>query len=568
MSFMFEQIQEIFTKVSLFHINILFLLGLGLFGGILGGRFFQKLRIPQVVGYILIGVALGETFLKIVDHETIIRLQPFSYFALGIIGFMVGGELKKDVFAKYGKQLMTILLCEGIAPFLLVSIFTSVAGWFLFGDWRISIALGLLFGAIASATDPATTTEVLREYKTRGPLTRTILGIVALDDGLALLLFVVASSIAGALTGRVHSNLLRAFIHPIYEIGGAIAIGAGLGFILTRILRKYSEESKLLTLSIGTVLLTSGLALAIHVDMLLAVMTLGVIVVNFTPRKSTDIFKLIGGVSAPIYVLFFVLVGARLDLGQMSPATLLLVGLYLCGMVIGKIIGSRFGAKISGAPQTVRRYLAFSMFPQAGVAIGLSILASQYFPGNIGNTIVIVITATTFITQLIGPALTKYAVTKAKEVGLNITEEDLADKLLAYELMDKNPPLICENMHLSEILNIFSTSVNLYYPVIGKNNNVLGVITVDSIRNIFMETGLSDLLLAVDLMEKIPTTVDPQSTLATIKESLEAYDLECLAVVEADGVLKGFIEKRTLNRFVATKILELQRTADSLEGLS
>jgi Kef-type K+ transport system membrane component KefB len=565
---MIEYIQEIFTKISLLHLNILFLLGLGLFGGILGGRFFQKLRIPQVVGYILIGVALGDTLLKVVDQATIARLQPFSYFALGIIGFMVGGELKKDIFAKYGKQLITILLCEGIAPFLLVSVFTSVTCGFLFGDWRISVALGLLFGAIASATDPATTTEVLREYKTRGPLTRTILGIVALDDGLALLLFVIASSIAGALTGTVHTSLFRTLIHPVYEIGGAAAIGIGLGFVLTKILRTFSDEPRLLTFSIGTVLLTSGLALAIHVDMLLAVMTLGVVVVNFTPRKSKDIFKLIEGVAPPIFVLFFVLVGAKLDLSQLSPVTLLLVGLYLSGMAIGKVVGSRFGARISGAPPTVRRYLAFSMFPQAGVAIGLSILASQYFPGHIGNTVVIVITTTTFITQLIGPALTKYGVTKAKEVGLNITEEDLVDKTIAGELMDKNPPLIYKDMHLSEILNIFSKSINLYYPVVDRSGKALGVITVDSIRNIFMETGLSDLLLAVDLMEKAPATVESEATLATIKESLEAYDLECIAVVDAGGLLQGFIEKRTLNRYITTKILELQRTADSLEGLS
>ena len=134
--------------------------------------------------------------------------------------------------------------------------------------------------------------------------------------------------------------------------------------------------------------------------------------------------------------------------------------------------------------------------------------------------------------------------------------------------MDKNPPLIYKDMHLSEILNIFSKSINLYYPVVDRSGKALGIITVDSIRNIFMETGLSDLLLAVDLMEKAPATVESEATLATIKESLEAYDLECIAVVDAGGILQGFIEKRNLNRYITTKILELQRTADSLEGLS
>jgi len=565
---MFDFFNEITTGISLFHLNVLFLLGLALFGGILGGRLFQKLHVPQVVGYIIIGLILGESGLQIVDHATIVRLQPFSYFALGLIGFMVGGELKRDIFSKYGRQLMIILLCEGITPFVLVTLFVGCLGGFLFGNWRLSLSLGMLFGAIASATDPATTTEVLREYKTRGPLTRTIFGIVALDDALALLLFVTASSIAGTILGSGYSSLFEMFLRPVYEIGGAIIIGIVSGYTLIRILRKYSEEGRLLAFSMGTVLLTSGLALAIHVDLLLSVMTLGIVVVNYTPRKSKDIFKLVAGVTTPIYVLFFVLVGAKLNLHLLAPITIALVFIYLFGMAAGKMVGSRFGAAIAGAPRSVQKCLPLSIFPQAGVAIGLSLLASQYFPGETGHTIVVVITATTFLTQLIGPALTKLAVTRAREVGLNITEDDLADATLAREMMDKKPPLIYKNMHLSEILAIFSASTNLYYPVVDQEEKVLGIITVDSIRNIFMETGLSDLLLAVDLMEPAPVSVRPEASLAHVKESLDRYNLECLPVVGSDQKIKGFIEKRMLNRFISTKILELQRQADSLEKAS
>lgn len=292
---MLESLTGLLGRISYFHLNILFLLGLALFGGTIGGRLFQKIRIPQVVGYIAIGILIGESGLKLIGHDIIQKLQPFNYFALGLIGFMIGGELKKEVLVRYGRQFVNILLWEGIAAFLAVSFLIGFVGSLLFGDWRFSWALALLLGAISSATAPAATMEVLREYKTRGPLTRIVLGIVALDDGLALLLFAVASSVAGSLIGNAHTSMLRIFINPLYEIGAAIAIGILAGLVLSRILRKYSEEARLLAFSVGMVLLISGLAIAIHVDMLLAAMALGVIVSNFTPRKSKDTFKLVGG---------------------------------------------------------------------------------------------------------------------------------------------------------------------------------------------------------------------------------------------------------------------------------
>jgi Kef-type K+ transport system membrane component KefB len=565
---MFEQLQTILARASVVQLNILFLLGLAVFGGTVGGRIFQKLRIPQVVGYIIIGLIIGESGLRLVGHDIIGKLQPFNYFALGLIGFMVGGELRKDVFIKYGKQLLVILLCEGIAPFILVTLLIGSVGVFFFGDWRLSFALAMLFGAVASATDPASTTEVLREYKTRGPLTRTVIGIVALDDGLALLLFVIAASVAGSLVGNAHVGLFRVFIHPLYEIGGAIAIGVVSGVVLSHILRKYSEKDRILAFSIGTVLLVTGVSLAINVEMLLAAMTLGFIAVNRTPRKSQEAFKLVETFAPPIYVLFFVLVGAKLNLGDMASFTFFLVGLYLLGTIAGKVIGARVGARISGAPKRVRRYLAFCLFSQAGIAIGLSILAAHYFPGEIGNILIIVITASTFLTQIFGPPLTKFAVFKAQETGLNITEEDLIYKNSAREVMDRNPPVIYKNMPLAKILDIFSNSPNLYYPVVDADYKFLGIITVDNIKNIFMATGLNDLLLAVDLLEHSAITTTPESQLSSVKELFDRYNLECMPVVGADNSLAGFIERRTMNKWLSTKIIELQHKADALEQAS
>ncbi|MFH1441488.1 MAG: cation:proton antiporter [Candidatus Omnitrophota bacterium] len=563
---MFEQINFILAKVSFLHLNILVLLGLALFGGTIGGRIFQKLRIPQVVGYIAIGIIIGESGFKIVDHKTILALQPFNYFALGLIGFMIGGELKKEVLLKYGRQFMIILLFEGFTSFLLVGGLVAVIGTFLFKDWHFAVSLGLLLGAISSATAPAATTDVLWEYKSRGPLTRTVLGIVALDDALALLLFAFASSIAVRLTQDSNGSFLNSLIHPVYEIGGSLLIGVLAGRFLSKILRTITEKDKMLTFLIGTVLFLLGLSLVIKVDMLLAAMTLGAVIANYTPRKSKEVFKLVEGFTPPIYVLFFVLVGAKLNVSSMTLPVIVLVLVYLVGRTLGKGIGANAGARIANAAKTVQKYLPLCLFSQAGVAIGLSIVAAHIFPDEIGNIIVIVITTSTFVVQLIGPSCTKLAITKAKEVGLNITEEDLISKTKVKDVLDKENHLIYENMKLIDILTIFSQSNNLYYPVVDNEKKLTGVITVDHIKNTFMETSLGHLLLANDFMEKAIAKTGPETSMAEVKEILDKYNLEYLPVVTENNEVLGILERRVVNKLISTKIIELQKQAEVLDS--
>jgi len=562
---MIEYITDILAKIPTLHFNILLLAGLAIFGGAIGGRAFQKIKIPQVVGYIIIGVIIGRTGLVIVNADLVESMQPFNYFALGLIGFMVGGELNRDVFKKTGKQLIKILLCEGIAPFIFVTVLVFSFGLYYFESWKTSLGLALLFGAIASATDPASTTSVLKECRTRGPLTRTIFGIVALDDGLALLLFVIAASIAGNLMGTEHTSVIAAFIKPVYEIFGAVFLGVISGWVLSRILRKYSEKERLLAFSIGMVLLVIGIAIATHVSMLLAAMTLGAFMANCIPLKSKEVFKLVDAFMPPIYVLFFVLVGANLNLRNMTSISFIFVGIYLLGALGGKVIGSYLGASIAHAPSSVKKYLPFSLFSQAGIAIGLSILAAHYFPGTIGNTIVIVVTATTFISQIIGPPCIKIAMTRAGEVGLDVTEEDLILKTTVDEVMDKNPPIIHNNLAVNKILDFFSETDNLYYPVVSNDKKILGVITVDSIKNVFMASGVNDLLLAIDLMEPSVKPIKVGSSISSARKILVRYNSEYLPVVGEDQRLEGFIEKRSMDKWVSTKILELQQKAESLE---
>ena len=299
--------------------------------------------------------------------------------------------------------------------------------------------------------------------------------------------------------------------------------------------------------------------------MLLAVMALGVIIVNFRPQKSKEIFKLVEGFTPPIYVLFFVLVGAKLNFSHITVPILVLIGVYLIGRTLGKMIGAKLGTKFAGAPKSVQKYLPLCLFSQAGVAIGLSILASHYFEGEMGSAVVIIITATAFILELIGPYFVKIAVTKSGEAGLNITEEDLILSTKSADIMDKNPPLIYKNTPLNKILKSFSTNNNLYYPVVENDKKLVGIITVDSIKQTLMDVGLSDFLLAYDLMEPVISTISEEASVSEVKAMLDRYSLEYLPVVTNDKKIIGFIERRVLNKLISTKIMELQRQADSLE---
>ncbi len=561
---MFEQLTDTVNKISSVHLNALFLLGLILFVGTMGAKVFQKMRIPQVVGYIIAGILFGQSGLNVINKDIIEALVPFNYFALGIIGFMIGGELRSEVFRRYGKQFLAILLAEGLVAFFVVFILVGLLGSLIFGNSIYYWALGLLLGAIASATAPAATTDVLWEYKTRGPLTTTVLGIVALDDGLALILFALASSIAPVILGA-HPSVFSAITRPIYEIGMGIFIGLLSSLALIKILRKYADKDKILVFSLCSLLFALGLALIMRVDMLLAVMTMGVVMINREVRLSKEVFKLVSGFATPFYILFFVLVGAKFDLHTTTVSAVIIAVIYLVGRTLGKMIGARLGAKFSGAPKTVTRYLPFCLFSQAGVAIGLSILASQVFPGPIGNSIIVIVTLTTFVVQLLGPSCVKYAVVGAQEVGLNITEEDVLRKTNVSCVIDKNPPYVYENMSLKDILNIFSQSSYHTYPVVDREKRLKGVITIESIRKSFAYSETGNLFIAHDIMEPVITKkISPDSSLLEAEEIIDKYNVDYLPIVNSDSLLLGFMEKEAIDKFVSSRLIEAEEKVASM----
>jgi Kef-type K+ transport system membrane component KefB/predicted transcriptional regulator len=544
--------------------NILILIGLTVFLGISISRIFKKFRIPQVIAFIIIGFFLGESVFGVITRETLSTFSYFNIFVLGVTGFLIGGELKKEIFKKYGKQFINILLSEGLLAFVLVTFFVVLIGNLFFEDSAFIWALGLLLGAIAAATAPASTTDVLKEYKTRGPLTTTILGVVGLDDGLGLILFGIASSIAFGILGNGETGISYIFRQILNDIGASVGIGLLGGFLLSMIIRKISDKYSIVTFSIGIIVIILGISHLIDCDILLAAMTAGVFMTNFIPRKSKEVFDLIAELMPTLYILFFTFFGAQLNLKNLTLPIIVIAIAYLIGRTAGKGFGANLGAKISKAPPTVKKYLPWCLFSQAGVSIGLSILAAERFPGAIGDSIVVIVTVTTFIVQIIGPLAMRIAITRAGEAGLNITEEDIIRESTAKDIMDTKIPLIYENMSLTQILKIFSETDNLYYPVVDKAKKLLGVITVDHIKNSLMTSGLHSFLLAYDLMEPVVAKATPSLPMQEVQETLNRYNLEYLPVVSTHDEVIGFLERRQISRKITTKLIELQEKAEAL----
>jgi len=553
---------------SVEHLNIILLMGLAIFFGTAGAGVFQKIRIPQVVGYVVIGLIIGESGLNLIGRDTVETLSSFNIFALGIIGFMIGGELRRDVFKKHGKQFFVILCSEGVAAFILVAVLSGFVAWCFSGNLHTSVAIGLVLGAIASATAPAATVNVLWEYKTRGPLTSTVLAVVALDDGLSLLLYGFASSIAGAFLGKTNGSIWTAILTAVFEIVGAVVLGVLVGFLLSFILKRIKEPDKALVFTVSSVLLVIGLSIALKVGSILAAMALGVTIANLASRRRQSTFELIGKFAPPIYVLFFVLAGAHLVLGEIAGWMIVMVLVYLIGRTAGKVFGSWFGARQSKAPDVVRKYLGLCLLSQAGVAIGLAIISSQLFMGQVGHAIIVVVMTTTFVVEVFGPMLVKVGIKKAGEVGLNITEEDLIKTYSVADVMDTKVPVISAGMSLNEVVKIVSSTDSFYYSVVDNDKKLIGAVTLDGIRSTFATQELNDWLVALDIMEPVIAKVTPDIALSEAFEKTRRLDIEHLPVVASteDDRFIGILNCRAVRRSVSAEVLSRQQKADNIHS--
>lgn len=380
-------------------------LSLILFTGLCFGRLMKLVKLPNVTGYLIGGLIIGPYCLNILPVDFVEKMNLVSEMALAFIAFSIGSEFKLSYLKKVGLTPIVIAVFEAFAAAVLVAAVLAAFGF--------DLGLALLLGAIASATAPAATIMVVRQYKARGPVTETLLSVVALDDAAALIAFGFASAAVGVMQHPGSVSLGVALLSPVLEILASLVLGFLLGLIFTIPLRFFKEDSNRLILTIGFVFLGSAIADWLGLSALLLCMSMGAMVINCS-KDAPSILRLVDGITPPIFLMFFAVSGAELNITVLP--TIGLVGvLYVISRVVGKILGASAGAIVMKAPDTVKKYIGFTLIPQAGVAIGLSLIASQTIPAY-GQTIRAVVLCATLIYELVGPAITKIGLLKAGEI--------------------------------------------------------------------------------------------------------------------------------------------------------
>jgi len=385
--------------------NTLFYLALILFSGLAFGRAVKLIKLPNVTGYLIAGLLIGPYVLKLIPADVATGLELVSEIALAFIAFSIGSEFKLSYLKKVGITPVVIAIFEALMATFLVTLVLSLAGF--------NFETSLLLGAIASATAPAATIMVVRQYKARGPVTETLLSVVALDDAVALIAFGFSMAVVNTLLHPGQISVAMSILMPFIEIIGSIILGFVLGFLFNVPLKFFLKESNRTIITVGFVLLGSALATMLNLSPLLLCMCMGAMLVN-TSSSANSIFKLVDNVTPPIFLMFFVVSGAELDISILPKVGLIGI-IYIIVRVIGKIAGASFGAILVKAPPAVKKYIGFTLIPQAGVAIGLSLIAAQNLPEH-GQTIRAVILSATLIYELIGPAITKIGLQKAGEI--------------------------------------------------------------------------------------------------------------------------------------------------------
>ena len=547
-------------------IGYLFIIGLAVFGGMIGAWAFQKLKVPQVLGYIVIGLIVGESGAEIITNDAIRTLTPLNTFALGIIGFLVGGELDVNEFKKYGKQFAAILLGEGVTAFILVGAATILFLMSIGAPFSAALAGGIVFGAIASATDPASTVDVLWEYRSKGILTTSITAIVALDDALAMTLYGLGTGAAQMISGGEASIAHQALDVGI-EIFGALLLGLIGALFLNYLLKWFHQSEKSMGFTLGLLVLVIAIADIFNMDVIMAAMMMGFVAANVNPVRTKKGFELLRGFSAPIYVIFFVFVGARLGLGSMPAWLWGIVGIYVVGRSLGKFSGAWLGAKISKSDKVVSKYLGLGLFCQGGVAIGLSIMAGSKLEnvmllGNLslGDAIIYAVTATTLIVQVIGPPMVKYAAVASGEAGRNITEEDVIALMDVDKVMESGISPLQESMLLEDAISRFSEDDFLVYPVVNRKGYICGMVSLSSMKEVISDYEAWKWLVVQDVMEDCKLTISPEIKLQDLLVQLDDLNVDQIPVVKSKDELMpvGMVRRSHIRKRVAEELLRRQ----------
>ncbi len=409
------------------NIQILLSVSVAMLAGLLMTRVFKPFKLPAVTAYLIAGVLIGPYFvgalrirgLGFQTAEDMQHISLVSEVALGFIALSIGNEFRVKDLKKTGRQAMII----GIAQAMVAAVLVDIALVFvhLMMPDKFTVAQAITLGAIATATAPAATLMVVRQYKAKGPLTNLLLPIVALDDAVGLIVFAVSFGIAKSLNSNM-IDMISIVVNPLVEIVGSLLLGAVMGYILTQLEKLFNSNTNRLNMAIAFVFLTVSLSMmdfqigpvSVGFSSLLVCMMMGTVFCN-TCSLSEDLMAAVDRWTSPILALFFVLSGAELELSVFTDLAIVGIGLvYIIFRSLGKYWGAYFSAKATNCDSNICKYLGITLLPQAGVALGMCTTAMQL--GAEGALIRNITLFAVLIYELVGPLLTKQALTKAGDI--------------------------------------------------------------------------------------------------------------------------------------------------------
>jgi Kef-type K+ transport system membrane component KefB len=383
---------------------LLVALGLFLLAGYLAHVVGRRAHVPRVTLLLLLGVAVGPHGLHLVPEAISDWFSVVAQLALSVVGFMLGERFLGRNLRESGRLVFAVSIGESLGAALVVLLGLIAIG--------ASPVFAMLLAGIAVASAPAATVDVIREIDARGRMTDTVLGVVAIDDAYAIMSFTVLVVIAQALAGDGLSGPI--LLEGAWELVGAIALGVFIGAPMAWVTGRVRPGELTLLEALGFVLLCGGIASLIGVSYLLACIVLGAVVANRATHHTRP-FHAIEGVSQPFLVVFFVLAGFQLDPSMFASVGLLGSG-YLLFRIIGKVIGAYAGARLVRAPHVFAKHVGWCLLPQAGVALGLGLLAAERFPA-IGSMILSLLVGTTFLFELVGPVATRVSLVRVGEAS-------------------------------------------------------------------------------------------------------------------------------------------------------
>jgi Kef-type K+ transport system membrane component KefB len=411
------------VDISFLEFSALTLLGIVIIVGYYMGHTARLVKLPSIIGYMILGVILGPSVLHLISEPAMEHLSFITEIALGLVAFSIGAELSIPSLKRLGPGIVSIIFAESFAAFFVV---TGLV-YLLTRD----LPMALIFGAMAPSSAPAGTVAVIQEYKAKGNLTKALYAVVGFDDGLAIIIFGFAAALAKNLliaeaTGQ-NGSILPAMLPPLKEIGLCLLVGGIVGFAFCQMVRKLESSKDILIIIFGAVLIVTGLSVRWHLSLIMTNMVVGFVLVN-TRREA-----LVHRVMAPlpnimplIFIMFFCLAGAHLELASL-PGLGAIGVVYILGRSAGLIGGARIGAMFGHVDSKVKKYIGLGILSQAGVAIGLSLIVKHEFSLlnsefniphalKIGTTVLTTVTATCIFFEIIGPILTKIALSKAGEI--------------------------------------------------------------------------------------------------------------------------------------------------------